>query len=255
MRIIKSEFANNYKTYTFSFSEYAVMEKQNDLKDIYESGYLPYSGSSELKNYFYLCRSIRVNMEKFRLNSENKRILKKHEQTTQSVKKQIYKNYNQLEKNKQKELFDFYFQYFKNTHGEHIMSKERLGFILSSDFLNRIVVYIKDSMIVGSILMVDDTKNENRHFWFSAFLPDLKNTGFGLWLFLDQLQSASEKSLKYFYLGTGYGEKAKYKFQFEGLEYFDGNSWKNDIKKLKEKAKNDSIKKEIDDLKKDTSLF
>jgi len=44
---------------------------------------------------------------------------------------------------------------------------------------------------------------------------------------------AKEAGKKYVYLGSAKDAKAKYKLQFEGLEWFDGEKWKNDIDELK----------------------
>lgn len=263
MKIIFSEYLNNYATYTFGFGVYAILEKGKDLGITYDSGFLPFSGSPEIKNHFYLCRSARINISKWFLNSENKRILKKQ---TQVFKKNVYKSLKDFEKKEGKEnynlLFKFYLEYFKNIHGEKIMSSERLTFIFSQDFINRIVVY-KDEVgsISGSILMVEsfEKNSQHLHFWFSAYSIDMKNTGFGLWMFLDEienLKNIDNKFKKYFYLGTCYGAKAKYKLNFEAVEFFDGETWNSNIKELKNRINNDTIiEKNSDLIKQNTNLF
>ncbi len=50
---------------------------------------------------------------------------------------------------------------------------------------------------------------------------------------LDCIIAAKENNLKHYYLGTVYGEKALYKTNFNGLEYWDGNTWQKNISDLK----------------------
>ena len=76
MKIVFSEYNTNYSTYSYGYGVYAIAESENDIGEIYDKGFLPYSGSGEIENHFYLCRSLRVNLKKFSLSSENKRIQK-----------------------------------------------------------------------------------------------------------------------------------------------------------------------------------
>ena len=45
---------------------------------------------------------------------------------------------------------------------------------------------------------------------------------------------AKKSGKKYIYLGSAKNEKSLYKFQFKGVEWFDGKNWTDDIEKLKE---------------------
>jgi arginyl-tRNA--protein-N-Asp/Glu arginylyltransferase len=55
---------------------------------------------------------------------------------------------------------------------------------------------------------------------------------------------AQDQNKKYIYLGSAQRPGDTYKLQFEGLEWFDGQAWKNDMDELK------SILKKLDtDLK------
>lgn len=259
MKIIFSEYLANYKTYSYAYGVYAILENlknskelDTELGEIYNNGFLPYSGSADLQNHFYLCRSLRVNLAKWKLNSENKRIQKK-----QSLKlnKKVFKSFKDLEKKEYEEIFSFYLNYFKNIHGEKIMPHKRLEFIFMQKFVNRIVTYRNDGgKLIGSILMIEG--NKNLHFWFSAYDESVEKTGFGLWMMLDEIEESIKRKINYFYLGTCYGEKAKYKLNFEALEFFDGAQWNSNLKELKERIKMDTQKdKEFDLLKADKSLF
>ena len=53
---------------------------------------------------------------------------------------------------------------------------------------------------------------------------------------------AKEKGLKYFYMGSLQRPTDVYKLQFEGLEWFDGDKWDNDLKKAKDVIMNKHAK-------------
>jgi arginyl-tRNA--protein-N-Asp/Glu arginylyltransferase len=227
------------------------MEQLKDLKDIYEGGYLPYTGSSDLENYFYFCRSLRVNLKKFTLNSENRRILKKHK----TYERRVYDGFKDMSKKLREEIFAMYLNYFKKIHGEKIMSEERLTYVLHTKYQNKNILYYDEDQLMGGMIMVEDKEKDNIHVWYIGYKEELKHTGFGIWMFLDMMQFAKDGKYKHFYVGTAYGDKAKYKLNFEGLEYFDGNTWLSDVKSLKNLLKNDKDKKDRDMLKQNSHLF
>ncbi len=248
MKIIFSEFLANYKNYSFGYCVYCIYERSKDkLSDIYAKGFLPYSGSRDLLQYFYLARSLRVGLSDFSFTSENRRVHKKYE--------------NQFEKvylcKANEELKKFYLEYFKKVHGEKIMSKERLDFIFDFNIINEIVIYKKENKMIGSILLVNDggdNKNKMSHFWYSAYAPEYAQTSFGMFMMLDEASSKKQQGYKYYYIGTGYGEKAKYKMNFDTLEFFDGNIWIQDKKLFKKLIAEDKTR-EIDDIKKESTMF
>ncbi len=257
MKKIFSEYQNDYSSYTFSYAHYAILENLKDLSEIYEGGYLPYTGSPDLENHFYFCRSARINLEKFKQNSENKRVLKKQ---TKIFTKKFFANFQTIPKELGAKVFEMYLNYFHKIHGEKVMGKKRLELILNSQYQNKNVLYFEktesdEEVLVGGMIMVTDLKKQNMHVWYLGYEQEYKNTGFGIWMFLEQIEAAKNEGYKYFYLGTCYGEKAKYKLNFEGLEYFDGNVWVCDIKRLKELIKKDKERKGCDLLKENLKLF
>ena len=47
------------------------------------------------------------------------------------------------------------------------------------------------------------------------------------------VQSAKASGKQYIYLGSAQRPNDTYKFQFDGIEWFDGESWQTDFEKLK----------------------
>jgi hypothetical protein len=51
-----------------------------------------------------------------------------------------------------------------------------------------------------------------------------------MWLMVDSLLQAQQQGKTFVYVGTAYGEKAKYKVNFNQLEWWAGNTWRHDAK-------------------------
>lgn len=254
MKKVISEYISNFDTYTFGYALYAIYENKKDLNEIYENGFLPYTGSPEIINHFYLCRSLRINLQKWKLNTENKRVLKKisekQNQENKKITRKIFGKFNSIPLKLREKAFDMYLNYFKNIHGENIMSKHRLEFILLSDFQNKNILYFDEKEnLIGGMIFVEGDDLEFAHVWYIGYDDHFKKTGFGIWMFLDMADYLKENNYKFFYLGTAYGEKAKYKLNFEGLEFWKGNSWDNNLENLKSLLKTDNDLKYSDRLK------
>ena len=249
MKEFKSEFAHSYKTYSFGYTNYALQEKGDNLSEIYKLGYLPYSGSENIKDILYMCRSARLNLKKFKLSSENRRIARKFDGGFD--KKIIPTDKFKVDT----KFIKFCTDYFEKRHGPNIMPKKRLLTIINSGFLTNIVEYRKNGKIVAYVFMAND-KNIS-HYWYSFYDLDLVFKSLGLWIMIDAVREAKRKKKSHFYLGTVYGEKALYKTNFNNLEYWDGNNWVEDRKKLRKKSHSDEDKEVhiTDEWKEDKELF
>ena len=76
MKLLFSEHKPDYGNYIFPYAIWAVPERGESPADIFNAGFLP---SSRNLDRFYLCRHVRVNLEKFKPSSENRRVLRKGE--------------------------------------------------------------------------------------------------------------------------------------------------------------------------------
>ncbi len=233
MKEFKSEFVHSYKTYSFGYCNYAVKEKKDLLSDIYQMGYLPYTGKERIQDVLYMARSSRINLKDFILNSENRRITKKFDVKFKSVEIPL-KEFDF----KDKKFIDFCLNYFKQRHGKDVMSEDRLRTVLNANFITEIIVYKDENEnIVAYVFEVGDERMS--HFWFSFFDLDYAYQSLGMWLMIDRARQSKKDNKKYFYIGTVYGEKALYKTNFSFLEYWNGNEWVNDKKGLKKRSRED----------------
>jgi len=233
MKKFHSEFAHSYKQYSFGYCHYARREQRDALSDIYEQGFLPFSGVKNVTNIFYMARSARIDLKHFTPTSENRRIARKFD--TQFARKVIpIKDFSHTDK----DFLYFCGQYFDKRHGKGIMPRERLVNILEGGTLTHIVVYTKGDKVVAYVFEVSD--RDMAHFWFSFYDLTYIHQSLSMWLMIDALRHAKKNKKQHYYLGTVYGDKGLYKTNLEPLEYWDGKNWVNDVKKLRKKSRNDT---------------
>ncbi|MCA9392547.1 hypothetical protein KC614_05125, partial [candidate division WWE3 bacterium] len=69
MRLIFSEYPAEYESYRFPYQVWGVQEDDDDADDALELGFMP----SRMKiGLWYLGRSLRISMKRFKENSENR---------------------------------------------------------------------------------------------------------------------------------------------------------------------------------------
>lgn len=220
MKTFCSEFAHNYGTYSFGYCNYCVYEKGDSLSEIYEKGYLPYSGSEDVWGTFYMARSSRIEVPQWEPNSENRRVLRAHEDAfTRTVYAKKDFEINQ-------DFKDFCLSYFENHHGAHTMPKDRFDHILEEEALTHIVTYENGDTLAGYVFLAADA--EMTHVWFYFYAPEFAKSSFGMWFLLNEATVAKKQGKKHFYIGTAYGDKSRYKTNFSNLEFWDGNQWLQD---------------------------
>lgn len=249
MKIFKSESLVDYSTYTFNYAIYCIKESDKEIPMIYNKGFLPYSNDINLqKETYYLARSLRVDLQDFRISSENRRVDKKIQPINPSFKAIPILEFDVEDKSFVNFCMDFASQRFSES-----ISAERLSYILSSKSISHIFEFqIGDEKIGYVIAIIED---DTLHYWFSFFSLNYQEFGLGKWMMFSVIQWAVENELSFVYLGTCYGEKSLYKVRdFKGISFFDGNQWSKDVKmlKLKCKADNHFVK---DEFKQDTDLF
>jgi arginyl-tRNA--protein-N-Asp/Glu arginylyltransferase len=232
MKVFFREFGHSYETYSFGYKTYALRENKDLLSDIYGSGFLPYSADIKKKDMFYMARSLRINLALWEQNSENRRIWKKF---VLMGKKTPIKKFDISTP----QFLNFCTDYFEKRHGKGVMSEERLKHILSF-FVTHIVSYETGEGVAGYVFLAED--KEMTHFFYSFYDLSLAQQSLGLWLMQDQILRAQEDGKKYFYLGTGYGDKGLYKTNFDSLEFWDGEEWVGDTKLLKQLCREDEQK-------------
>lgn len=233
MKRFKSEFAHSYKTYSFGYSEYAELEYDTEVTEAYAMGFLPYSGTPDIKQTLYMARSARLDLNRFSLNSENRRITKRFdEKLTKTIAAlEDFDYYDET-------FLSFCLDYFAKRHGPDVMPRQRLLTILESGFPLQIITYRNgDENVVGYAFEV--SSDAMGHYWYSFYDLSYAYKSLGMWIMLDCIRAAQESGKAHYYLGTVYGEKALYKTNFDALQWWDGNTWNTDTKLLRARSRDD----------------
>ncbi|MEM1122795.1 MAG: GNAT family N-acetyltransferase [Bacteroidota bacterium] len=254
MKLFFSENQPDYATYTFNYAIYAVKEEQSELPEIYNRGFLPYTGDLRInQDIFYLARSLRVDLDRFADTSENRRINRKIQDLTIELDVREKKRFPIDDPN----FLSFCLNYAADRFSGNAMTEERLKFVLSKETGSHLLVFSSNGQTLGYVLAA--IEGNTFHYWFSFFdQAYLKSHSLGKWMMWRTIHWAKEQGLDYVYLGTCYGKHSLYKVRdHKGLAFFDGSIWNTDTKVLKELCKTDSeaIDKDRFKLLNDPSLF
>lgn len=249
MKIFLSESLVDYQTYTFNYAVYCIRENRHELPQIYDKGFLPYSNDVKLEyETYYLARSLRVDLERFKETSENRRVIKKISILDPSFRKIPIDEFDIDDADFQDFCFDFAGKRFSEP-----LSRERLKYILKTKSISDIFEFSLGDKQVGYVIAI--IEGEMLHYWFAFFDLNYPEYSLGKFMMYSVINWSHQNGLKYVYLGTSYGEKSLYKVRdFKGLSFFDGNQWKADMKSLKLKCKSDKDF-DKDDFKQDTDHF
>ena len=172
-------------------------------------------------------RSVRIDLQKFSVSSENRRVLKKNEGLELTVVPLPYAHYHwsigKLAK-------DFYTTKFGDGTFSANKVKEILTDETKSNF-NQLLMYKINNEPVGYCVVYSNATLLHYSYPFYNLSEAQPNLGMGM--MLRAIVWAQEQGKKYIYLGSFQRPTDTYKLQFAGLEWFDGKNWETDLGKLK----------------------
>jgi len=197
-------------------------------------------------------RSVRIDLSKFSLTSENRRILKKTENINTPVLEQLpIQSYDFKVGKLAKDFYDLKF-------GPSIMSAQKVKEMLTDIEKSNFNVLLQFSTNTGSINnivtrdLADSQMSEQNHavepiqvnhvgyaicfknasllhYSYPFYNLDIAPKDMGLGMMIRAIEYSRIAGLKYIYLGSLQRLGDTYKLQFEGLEWFDGLDWQTDI--------------------------
>lgn len=236
MKIFYSEFRKDYSTYTFSYVPYCIFESIDAITEIYQAGFLPYSGNIGLDHYlYYKARSVRINLAEFEMGSENRRVNRKFEDRTVSVNWIPAGDFDREAVG----FLHFCTEYSRHRFKGGEMESDRLNYILHSPFLTDIIQFDVDGQRAGYVFI--SRNGDIAHYWYSFYeLEHIRDLPLGKYMMMEVIRQSKEMGLQYCYLGTCYGAHALYKVRdFKGVEFSEGSRWSRDTKQLKAWCKQD----------------
>src|SRR3989344_292804 len=193
-----------------------------NLNTLYNQGWL--FGRTKM-GYLYQTRSLRVDLNKFELLSENRRILRKNEDVKLTAYPLPYEKYSW-------EIGKLGKDFYSTKFGDGTFSANKIKELLTtknSNF-NRVFVYSTHDNPTGYAICLET--NEFLHYSYPFY--DLKTglPNLGLGMMTKAIHWAKERHKKYLYLGSVKDKTALYKIQFSGLEWWNGKSWNQDLNEL-----------------------
>jgi arginyl-tRNA--protein-N-Asp/Glu arginylyltransferase len=224
MKLLFSETNSDYENYQFPYAIWAVPERGETPVDIFDAGFLP---SSRQLDRFYLCRQVRVNLEKFKPSSENRRILRKGKGISVALVSREKFDYTPQRR-------DFLKTYADIKFGKDVMTFERLDALFAAPIISHLLVFTDTEMGKEVGVATIYAEGNALAFYYYAFY-DLNYYARNLGMFMMTSAAAlfAETGIKYLYLGTCYSKTALYKTQFAGAEFFNGFKWSDNMEELK----------------------
>jgi arginyl-tRNA--protein-N-Asp/Glu arginylyltransferase len=193
-----------------------------NIEALYDEGYVFTRVDRGVMNK---TRSFRVDLSRFELSSENRRILRKVESLVMSVEPIPYKAYDWKIGKMAK---DFY-EKFGDAIFTANKAKEIMTDATRSNFNTLLVFKTKEThTIVGYAICYASEKII--HYSFPFYLEE-SSRGLGMMTMMLDWAKTSGKSFAY--LGSLQRPSDTYKLQFAGGEWFDGEHWQTDITPLK----------------------
>lgn len=172
------------------------------------------------KGVMHQTRSVRIDLKKFELSSENRRVLKKVEEIKLEEAQLPDENYDWKIGKLGKDFYDTKF-------GEGIFSANKIKEILTTNSNFNLLLKYGDGFAICYV------NKDLLHYSYPFYDLGKSPKDMGLGMMIKAIVWAKEKGLKYVYLGSLQRPTDIYKLQFEGLEWFDGKKWKKDIEEVK----------------------
>jgi arginyl-tRNA--protein-N-Asp/Glu arginylyltransferase len=224
MKLFFSEAEADYSRYFYPYVVWAVPEAGEAPADLFHAGFLP---SAKSLNQFLLCRNVRVDLEKFIPSSENRRILRKGAGSVMKLVPRAEFDFSTARKK-------FYLDYADARYGSGVMPVERLELVFSPPVCTHLLVFTDETsgaeLGVAVLYLAAPRVAFYRYSFFDLNHP---NRSLGLFLMTAAVEFFAAQKFQHVYLGTCYSERALYKTQFAGVEFFNGFRWSQNLAELK----------------------
>jgi arginyl-tRNA--protein-N-Asp/Glu arginylyltransferase len=230
MKLFFGEFKPDYSKYHFPYQVWLLRENGDSVEQIYSSGFLPIRSNPGV---YYLARSVRVNLALFEPSSENRRILKK----TENIKAKLVPL---SEFNYTPQIQKLCKDYSENRFGSGVLPAAAVRSIFTSGTYSHVFVFEdmeKQKEVGFAVCYLSDGLLQYAHSFYD--LAYFSNS-LGARMMLEAVSWAKDNGKKFAYLGTCYEDKALYKTEFKGIEFFNGFIWNNNLEELKALIKRDT---------------
>ncbi len=210
----------SYHIITEKLVDYKV---EPEIEQSYASGYL----FGRIKpGYVYETKSLRLDLRKFQLSSENRRILKKSPIDMVAVNLPMREGYDWKIHKLGK---DYYSRKFPGIE----FSASKIKQMLTTEFHYNML--LKYSLAEESVGYVVTMVTENiMHYCYPFYDLDNPSPNLGMSMMINAIIWAQLHGKTFVYLGGVNKPADRYKIQFKGLSWWDGQVWQEDLETLKQ---------------------
>ena len=199
----------------------------DDINKSNEYEHLIKSGFRRSHNILYnqvcadcnLCKSIRINVNNFKLSKSNKRVLNKNKNLF--IKK--------LSNNPSKEQFSLFKKYLEFKHNDSEMNEmdfqDYCKMFVSKGINTKVYEYFYKGELVGCV--ISDFLEGSISMVYSFYSELFLKNSFGKYIILDHFRLAKDFDMDYVYLGYWVegSSKMEYKNSFNSSEVLIDNKW------------------------------
>lgn len=192
-------------------------ESSESISRMYDNGFV----FTRLgKGVMHQTRSVRIDLNKFELSSENRRILRKGETVSLNEHSIPYSKYSWEIGKIAKDFYDKKAggAFSVNKIKEIVTTPHNFNTLLDYSNLGFAICYKNSNMI---------------HYSYPFYDLEKASKDMGLVMMTKMILEAQKLGLKYVYLGSLQRPGDVYKLQFSGVEWFDGKEWKSDVEEVK----------------------
>lgn len=223
MKLYFSEFKSDYDKYLFPYQVWLCKEERDSVEKIYENGLLPIRS---IPSVYFLSRSVRVDLSKFDLSSENRRILKKTKNFSSKVISLSDFNYSSM-------VQKMCSSYADEKLGKDVLPTSTIRAIFKNGVYNNIIVFTDNSSGREVGYAVCYINKNLIQYAFSFYELKYLKDNLGARMMLEAVLWSKTNDKSYIYLGSCYSRESLYKTEYKGVEFFNGFTWSTNLEELK----------------------
>lgn len=239
MKLLFSEAPPDYGRYLYPYVVWALPEPGETPADFFERGFLP---SLPDLTRFYLARQLRVPLHDWKLSSENRRVLRKGEGWTCELIPRAAFEYTDARR-------DRWLAYAEVQFGAGVMPRSRLDRLMSAPVISHLLQFTDSATgeELGTVLLYLEAPRV-AYYYYAFYDLNRKDRNAGMFMMTRAVERFAADGFAYAHLGTCYAERALYKTQFDGVQFFNGHRWSGSMPELKHLIRSTPTSHRLDEL-------
>ncbi len=223
MKLLFSETNPDYARYQYPYVVWGLPEPGETPADFFAAGFMP---ASPQLDRFTLARHLRVPLKGFQPDTENRRVLRKGAGLQAQLLPRADFEYSADRR-------DRWLAFAEERFGPGIMPATRLDALMASPAITHLLHFtdVETRQEMGTALLYLEPLRMAFYYYAFYDLAD-RSRNLGIFMMTHAVARFAELGCDHLYLGTCYSTRAKYKWQFAQVEFFNGFRWSRDEAEL-----------------------